>query len=100
MTTYEEYCDKAIKAGKEELELTDPIVIKGVQYVRFVSKSKGIRNGKRRMRKKWQEVRLIKYRLGFQLWHRFAFDIYATEILGQAFDGEDLKQRLDGLWGY
>lgn len=61
----------------------------------FVSKSKGIRNGKRRTRKHWKEVYLVNYRnTGFRSWGRFPFDEAATEIIGQYADGELLKERI------
>lgn len=65
-------------------------VIQSITFHGFVSKSKG----KNRKRKKWKEVYLVKYRDGFHSWDKFPFDVYATEIIGQHADGEDLKQRI------
>lgn len=53
-----------------------------ITYRRFVSKSKGWRNGKRRLRKRWQEVHLVKYQARFHTWDKFPFDDCASEILG------------------
>jgi len=84
-----------------ELEyLRNDCVYNAITYVRFVSKSKGIRNGKRRLRRHYKEVHLVKYRIGFHLWHRFTFDVYATEIIGQFADAEMLKERIINLWGF
>jgi hypothetical protein len=66
-----------------------------ITFRAFVSKSKGIRNGKRRVRKHWKEVYLVRYRSeGFRSWNRFPFDEAATEIIGQHADGEILKERV------
>ena len=57
----------------------------------FVSRSKGIRNGKRRLRKHWKEIELLKYLDGkFTQAHRFKFDVYATEIIRQREDAETI----------
>lgn len=71
-----------------------------VTYHRFVSRSKGRRNGKRRIQRCWKEVHLVRYRDGFHLWHRFPFDVYASEIIGGFADAEMLKERIIELWGY
>ena len=66
-----------------------------VTFHSFVSKSKGIRNGKRRVRRRWKEVYLVNYRgTGYHSWHRFPFDEAATEIIGPHADGEILKERI------
>jgi len=97
---YVDYCREVEEAVKRELMAADAVIVKGVKYVRYVSRSKGRRNGKKILRKNWREVHLVKYGRRFLSWHKFPFDIYATEILGQAFDGEDLKQSIIDLWGY
>ena len=59
----------------------DPVK-RNFKYSAFTSKSKGIRNGKRRIRKRWKDVELVAYQgTGFHLWHRFPFDETATEAL-------------------
>lgn len=75
-------------------------VARNITYHRFVSKSKGIRNGKKRVRQRWKEIRLIKYRIGFHQWHNFKFDEYCTEILGPKAETEDLKEEIIKLWGW
>jgi hypothetical protein len=85
---------------EEEWRAADPVV-QSRKYRRFVSRSKGWRNGRRRIRKRWKEIHLVKYRGGrYSQWHRFPFDVYATEILGQHADGETLKMHIERLWGY
>lgn len=87
------------KDGEAEYLAADP-VRQSIKYRRFVSYSKGWRNGKQRIRKHFKEVHLVKYRGGYSLWHRFPFDVSATEILGPRADGEDLKYHIERLWGY
>lgn len=84
---------------ERECRETDP-VFNAITYRRFVSKSKGRRNGRQRLRRNWREVHLVKYGAGFQGWHRFPFDVCATEILGPHADAEMLKERIEELWGY
>ena len=80
--TLEEYQQQVEAEALEEYQQNDP-VHRDVRYVYFTSKSKGIRNGKRRLRRNWKEVELISYRDGpFISWHKFPFDVYATECLG------------------
>jgi len=98
--TYLDYCSMVEAEVKREVAGADAVVFKGIKYRRFVSRTKGRRNGKQRLRRNWKETHLVKYSNGFHLWCNFPFDIYATEILGEAFDGEDLKQRIIDLWGY
>ncbi len=87
----QEYETKVIDEVLRELRDNDP-VIRNFSYVSFVSKSKGIRNGKRRFRRNWKEVELVSYQGGhYSLWHRFPFDIYASEVLG---DIEDVEKKL------
>ncbi len=81
--------------------LRDNAVHCSIIYRRFVSRSKGRRNGRRRLRRNWKEVHLLRYMGGkFRQWHRFPFDVYTTEILGQHADGEILKDEIIRLWGY
>jgi len=76
----------------------DP-VYQDVRYHYFVSKSKGWRKNKfgartkRRIRRHWKEVQLVSYRDGpFMSWHKFPFDEYATECLGEEVSWEDATQ--------
>ena len=65
----------------------------------FVSRSKGLRNGKRRLRKHLKETYLKSiYKTGFQSWRRFPFDVYATEIINQQADRETLKEQILELY--
>ncbi len=98
----ERFGEDAVK----ECVLEDPVRIE-IIYHRFISRSKGIRRtkkcpvGYRRLRHDVKEVRLLK-RNGqttrFTQWHRFQFDQEATEI--GCKDGEELKDRIDTVWGY
>ncbi len=99
--------------GYEEALANNPVA-QTISYWRFVSKSKGRRNGKQRIRKHWKEVHLIGTKRGvshgrfsgghFTQWHLFPFDVYATEILGaqvQPDEAEEyLKNEIIKLWGY
>ena len=101
---YDDYEQAVIDEVQAELDANDPVV-RTITYRRFVSKSKGIRNGKRRVRRRWKEVRLVKYRdRPFRSWHRFPFDEYATEIFGQQYSKEDaeeaLREAIKNRWGY
>lgn len=96
---YEPWEEEWLAEAKAEY-LTDDRVANNITYRYFVSKSKGRRNGKKRIRRIWKEVHLVKYIGGFYQWHRFPFDIYATEIIGQHAVGEVLKERIIDLWGY
>lgn len=81
--------------------LHNDVVAQNITYHhRFVSKSKGWRKGKKRIRRHWKEVHLLRYNDGFHLWHRFRFDVYATEIIGPFANSEMLKERVIELWGY
>ncbi|KKN45084.1 hypothetical protein LCGC14_0686660 [marine sediment metagenome] len=96
--TIEDY-EAAVEAEvKAELDRTD-IVYQEIQYTRFLSRSKGWRNGKRQLRK-GKEVHLVGRKGIFRSWHLFPFDVIATEIIGQHADGEMLKERIIELWGY
>lgn len=80
--TLEDYQAQQEREGLAEVLAGDPIR-RTCRYVAFVSKSKGIRNGKQRLRRNCKEIRLVKY-LGMPVtqWHRFPFDECATEIFG------------------
>lgn len=89
-----------------EWQESEDSVYRAIRAVRFVSKSKGIRNGKRRIRKQWKEVYLLRYLNdnchGYRQWHRFPFDEYATEILGNQggeYPHEALMNRVQELYG-
>lgn len=108
--TIKDGCLSWLDKVKFELGDDDPIiqelvesspVIQAITYHRFVSRSKGWRNGKRRIRKHWKEIRLIKYARGFTQWHRFPFDEYATEILGEKIGAEfeSLQNEIIREWG-
>ena len=101
------------KAGEKKYLAQNP-VYQSINYRRFVSYSKGRRNGKRRMRKHWKEVRLVGTKKGishgrisgggYRQWHRFPFDIYAGEIWGSMVKPDEaeemLKQEIIRIWGY
>lgn len=100
----EDWQEQAIVEVNAELDANDPVV-RTITYHRFVSRSKGIRNGKRRYRRGLKEVRLVSYLgRGFKQWHRFPFDEYAEEILGRQHSKEDveeaLKQAIKNRWGF
>jgi hypothetical protein len=102
MVTQAEYEAAIEYEVRQELADNDPVV-STITYRRFVSKSKGRRNGKKRVRRNWKEVHLVQYRGGghnFTQWHLFTFDVYATEILGAHSDAEMLKDRIIERWGY
>lgn len=94
-----DYEKKVMAEVEAEFLANDPVTTK-ITYHRFVSKSKGRRNGKQRKRRTWKEVHLVQYMGGFQSWHLFPFDEFATEIIGQHADEDMLKQRIINLWGF
>ena len=81
----------------EEFLENDP-VYQAITYVEYVSKSKGRRNGKQRLRRCWKEVRLISYLgNGFTQEHRFPFDEYAPEILDRSAKPDEATETLREL---
>lgn len=101
---YNDYERAAIAEVEAELAAEDPVV-RNITYHRFVSRSKGWRNGKQRLRRVVKEVHLVQYhQCGFHQWHRFPFDVYATEIFKERYSKEDaeeaLKQEIKRRWGY
>ncbi len=89
-----------VKAEAMAEYLADDRVAQNITYRRFVSRSKGRRKGKQRIRRNLKEIHLVKYHDGYHLWHRFPFDECATEILDEWADGELLKQKIEELWGF
>jgi len=93
--------EEAILADtRQEWLATDSGIHQQFVFVAFVSKSKGWRNGKRRIRKHWKEVELVKYRDGrFRLSHLFPWDVVAPEALGLQFvdNPEEVEQALRDL---
>lgn len=66
-----------------------------VRFHSFVSKSKGRRNGKQRIRRCWKEVDLVSYgKPGFTSWDRFPFDEYAPEIFGRSVPADEAEEHL------
>lgn len=68
----------------------DP-VMREVTLSTFVSRSKGIRNGKRRIRKHLKEVTLIKYGYHFRQPHNFNWDVASSELLGDDIEDREAK---------
>lgn len=62
-----------------ELMASDPVV-GNVGYRSFVSRSKGWRNGRRRIRKRLKQVELIRYMDGWHYPQHSKLDEVATEI--------------------
>ena len=94
--TYREHELQAIEEARSEALESDPVA-RNISHHHFVSRSKGWRNGKQRVRRHWKEVDLVKYRGGgFTLWHRCPFDDWATEIGCE--DGEELKRAITRGW--
>ena len=94
----EDYHAQVEAEVKTECEQVDS-VFNDISYKRFLSRSKGWRNGKQRIRK-GKEVHLVGKMGIFHLWHNFWFDVHATEIMGEHADGKMLKERIIELWGY
>ena len=85
---YEDYCARVEQEGMVEF-LDHNAIHRNVKYVYFTSKSKGMRNGKQRLRRNWKEIELFKYRDGnYHQAHHFPFDVYATEVLGDIDNAE------------
>ena len=94
----EDYHAQVEAQAKAEVEQVDN-VFNEISYKRFLSRSKGWRNGRRRLRK-GKEVHLVGKSGFYHLWHNFQFDVHATEIIGEHADGEMLKERIIELWGF
>lgn len=100
---------------EREIVQADPV--HEIKFHRFVSYSKGWRNGKQRLRKHWKEIRLLSFQNGAQLkiaqrlkggkftqWHRFPFDEVADVIKDEAQPGKkaepyELENRLMDIYG-
>lgn len=61
-----------------ETHTSDPICSR-YRYITFVSKSKG----RGRKRRHWEEIELVHdtYAHIITSWHKYPFDVYATEVL-------------------
>jgi len=88
-----EYYEEAEREGLEEFNRYDAVATV-MQYVNFVSKSKGRRNGKQRRRRHFKDIELVRYTNGWHLWHNFKFDVYCTEILGNEIPKEEAENIL------
>ncbi len=73
-----------------ELMASD-VVVRNVGYRSFVSRSKGWRNGQRRVRERLKQVELIRYQSGWHYPRRSKLDEVGTEI--ECHMGDD-----DLLW--
>lgn len=83
--TREEYYHEVDEEIRREVALEDR-VRRMVRYNHFESRSKG----RGRKRRRVTEVRLVSYANGaFHMWHKFPFDEYATEILGDVENAEE-----------
>jgi hypothetical protein len=90
---------KLLSEIDSEIRLHDPVA-SNFQYRAFVSRSKGIRNGKRRIRKHWKDIELVKYQDGnFHQWHRFPFDETVTEALPGWDEWKAIEYLQDALRG-
>ncbi len=95
--TYQEYQARVEREVQASVLAADPIH-RTCRYVGFVSKSKGIRNGKQRLRRNWKEIYLVRYREGpVTQWHRFPFDTCATEIFGASVSPDEADAMLREL---
>ncbi len=74
-----EYYKQVEDEVNQEAQANDP-VIRNVGYRYFTSKSKGIRNGKRRIRRHWKEVELIRYQTGWHQPHKVRLDCVTQEL--------------------
>ncbi len=94
---YEAYQARVEQEAQAQVLEADPIH-RTCRYVGFVSKSKGIRNGKQRLRRNWKEIYLVRYLDGpVTQWHRFPFDEYATEIFGASVSPDEADATLREL---
>lgn len=94
---YEDYCNRVEAEARAETDRNNP-VRQSIRYVYFTSKSKG----RGRKRKHWVEVELVSYRGGpFKLWHKFPFDVCATECFGDSIKAdeatEEFKEQIRAL---
>ena len=89
----EEYeAEVLAEVASEQME--DEPVLRELRYREFVSKSYGRRNGKRRPRRNWKEIYLLRYPgagndTRWYTWERFPWENCAQEILGDGYQCED-----------
>lgn len=88
---WQSYLEQEVQS---EYKLNDP-VYRSITKKQFISRSKG----RNRTRKHPKEITLLRYHEGlFFSYHRFPFDIYATEIIGQTTEAETiLRNRIDSM---
>ena len=109
--SYDEWCRQVQEEVLSEIEVSDP-VSSSMRYACYMSRSKGGQNNKvvkaksgktygpyrhygPYRRKHPEEVELVTHRGGqSHLWHRFPFDVYATEIFGSSVQKEDAEDKL------
>lgn len=95
--SYEDYCAEVEAEATAEFLANDP-VHQNFRYHEFVSRSKGWRNGKQRLRCPPKEVCLLSYRdRGFHQAHRFPFDVDATETFGSSVKPDEAEEKLREL---
>ncbi len=83
------YMVKVLAEAKEEA-LTDDVVHRNSGYRSFTSRSKGIRNGKQRIRRRRKEIELIRYQTGWHYPHRAKLDEVASEVTHEQMGDDEL----------
>jgi len=86
---YQNYTEQVLAEAKEEALSSDP-VYRNIGYRYFTSRSKGLRNGKQRIRRRWKEIELIRYQTGWHYPHRSRLDCVAQELTHEQMSDDEL----------
>lgn len=87
----EAQCDylQMLAEGETEFRGNDPVIC-NVGYRCFTSRSKGWHRGKKRYRRKWKEIELIRYQTGWHYPRLSQLDQVATELTGGLMSDNEL----------
>ena len=86
---HQAYMEQVLADAKEVALASDP-VYRNIGYRYFTSRSKGIRNGKQRIRRRWKEIELIRFQTGWHYSHRSHLDCVAQELTHEQMSDDEL----------
>ncbi len=88
MTPYSPEEIELLEQADQEYEqcrkVCDPIKQRGIKAHCFISKSKGIRNGKRKYRKHWREIELVSSDFGKRFTTKPKWDLLARDVMQES----------------